>query len=268
MKGKLYLRIKSVTFKLFILHFPCSMMRMYIISALLCPVIAMSQSSAADSSMRAAAIDHARSVYQDFMGTAAPLYTGAQYTEYHQTIQQGHPFFMDTAFLQGSISYDNIRYDRLKLRFDIVQGRLVLNDMSGTFRLSPDNARIDSFSIEGHAFIRLDKNSHTPTLPKSGFYELLYQDNELSLLKKENKSIQEDLKNWAAASIRYILSSVSYYIRKGDTYLPVNRKKQLLDYCNNRKTEIRQYMRKQKLDMRSGKEQTLVSVLRYYQGLH
>lgn len=250
------------------MHFPCSMMRLFISMALLCPVVAKSQSTAADSTLRATAIDYARAVYQDFMGTAAPLYTGAQYTEYHQTIQQGHPFFSDTAFLPGSITYDHIRYDRLRLRFDMVQGRLVLNDMSGSFRLSPDNARIDSFSIDRHAFIRIDKNNQNPTLPKSGFYEVLFQDSQVSLLKKENKSIQEDLRNWAATSIRYILSSVSYYIRKGDTYIPVNRKNQLLEYCSSRKADIRQYMRKQKLDMRSGKEQALISVLRYYQQLH
>ncbi len=243
--------------------FPC-----LVFACLLWLFRANAQAPVSDSSLRSAAIHYASGQYTSYLGTAAPLYTGPQYTEYHQTIQQGHPFFMDTAFLPGSVWYDHILYENIFLRFDVIQGRIVLNDATKTFRITPVSEKIDSFIIKGHHFHRIDKTSLTQGLPRTGFYEILYSNQQVALLKKENKSIQEDLRSSAELSKRYIVASDNYYIQSGNLFIPVNRKNQLLDYCKDRKAEIRQYIRKQQLDFSEDKENAMISVIAYYQSLH
>jgi hypothetical protein len=221
----------------------------------------------ADSIRLTAAIHSAARQYQDFLSVAAPLYSGPQYVEYYLQIQQGQPFFLNTEFLTGNILYDHILYENVSLKYDMVQSRIVLKNASGTFRISPSNDKIDSFSIQNHSFIKLEKNNTNPSVPKNGFYEVLYTDGRISLLKKETKQIQEDLKNWSSAAVRYILSSVDYYIKDGNTFTSVRKKKQILEYVKTRKIELRQFIRKKDLDFGNDTDNALVSVLTYYQSL-
>jgi len=227
----------------------------------------LAQPTPSDSSTRTAAVQHVRRQYQQFMATAAPLYSGPQYVEYDQRLDRGQPFFLTAAFQQGSIRYDHILYENIPLKFDQVQSRLVLTDASGAFKLSPSNEKIDEFTIAGHLFIKLDKTPNTPTLPGSGFYELLHTNNRFSVLKKENKAIEEELRNWGGGAFRNIVSSVNYYIREGNTYQPIGKKKQLLAYTKDKKTEIRQFIRKNKPDFSKDADNAVISVLTYYQSL-
>lgn len=225
------------------------------------------QQTLQDSSIRATAIKQVRRQYQNFISTAAPLYSGPQYMEYYLQIQKGQPFFLGTEFRQGSIMYDHILYENIPLKYDLIQSRIVLQDATGTFRFSPSNDKIDFFSIEGHSFIKLKKTSTTLSLPPDEFYEVLYTCNRFSLLKKETRVIQEDLRNWAGEATRFVVSSANYYIKEGDTYTSVNRKKQVLQYTNNRKTELKQFIRKNNLDFRSDTDNAMISAVSYYQSL-
>lgn len=229
------------------------------------PLVA--QSTLSDSSAHSAAVEHVRRQYQQFMSTAAPLYSGPQYVEYDQRIDRGQPFFLSAAFHTGSIRYEQILYENIPFKYDMVQSRLVLTDASGTFKLSPLNEKIDQFTLSGHLFIRLDKNPNTPTLPISGFYELLYSNHRFSLLKKESRLIEEDLRNWAGGALRYINTNLAYFIKQGDTYTPVGTKNKLLEFGKDRKNELKEFIRKNKSDFTREPDNTLISILTYYQSL-
>ena len=224
------------------------------------------QSTAVDSSRRAAAIHSTAREYQRFISTAAPLYSGPQYVEYYQQINEGHPFFLNIDFNTGSVRYDNILYEKVPLKYDIIQNKIVLLNASGVFRLSPSNDRIDYFTILNHTFIKIEKDSSRPSLPKSGFYEVLFGDQHLVLLRKETKSLQEDLNLWVTPR-RYVESAIHFYIQKGNTYYAINRKTQVLDLFKDRKAELRQFIRKNKLDFKRDTDNALVSIVTYYESL-
>lgn len=225
------------------------------------------QPSPSDSSNLTAAMEHMRRQYQQFMSTAAPLYSGPQYVEYDQRLDRGQPFFLSAAFQLGSIRYDRILYENIPFKFDQVQSRLVLTDASGTFKLSPSNDKIDEFTIAGHSFVKLEKTPNTPTLPGSGFYEVLHTNSRFSVLKKENKTIEEELRNWGGGAFRNIVSSVNYYLKEGNTYRSIGKKKQLLAYTKDKKTEVRLFIRKNKPDFSKDMDNALISVLTYYYSL-
>lgn len=223
------------------------------------------QLSVGDSAAKASAIVYTAKQYQNFIAAAAPVFSGPQYIEYDYQIQKGHPFFLKNEFQPGSISYGHILYESIPMKYDMVQGKIVLKDATGTFRMNPANEKIDCFTIDGHSFIRLVKTTTTPASPpQTGFYEVLYTSPSLLLLKRETKSVKDELRNWAGDAFNYTVSNVDYYIQKDGTYIPVTRKNQVLNYCNSRKASIRQYIRKNNLNFKTDPDQFLLSVIPYY----
>ena len=224
------------------------------------------QSITKDSSRLAAAIHNTVGEYRRFMGNSAQIYTGPQYVEYYLQINKGHPFFLNTDFNPGSVHFDNLLYEDLLIKYDIVENKIVLLNPSTIFRPSLSNDKVDYFTIKDHLFIKLEKDYNHIGLPKSGFYEVLFRGAHLALLKKENKSIQEDL-NFGVSSIRYVESSVNFYIEKGNTYYPVNRKGQILDLFKDKKSELRQYIRKNHPDFSNDYDNAILNLVSYYESL-
>ncbi len=224
------------------------------------------QTHARDSSIRAAAIKNTSLAYQHYISTAAPLYSGPQYVEYYLLITIGHPFFLNANFNTGSVSFDHILYENVKLKYDILENKIVVKDGSGVFAVNPDYNKIDLFNIENHLFTKLEKENAQSVLPKSGFYEVLYTGNTITLYKKETKILMEDL-NDRGGPRRYIVPSINYYLKKGNTYYPFNRQKHVLDIFKDRKTELRQFIRKNNLDFSTDTDNALTSVVKYYETL-
>ncbi|MES2329441.1 MAG: hypothetical protein V4539_07560 [Bacteroidota bacterium] len=246
------------------------MRKLYFLSMLACTCLSAlkltAQQPAKDSSIRAAAINNAILQYQDYISFAAPLYAGPQYTDYYLKLQEGHPFYLNTFFHVGSIMYDHILYERIPMKYDILQNRIVIEDASGVFRLLPEYDKISYFTIQDHEFIKLIKDSSSPTLPKSGFYEVLYKNKNLTLLKKETKEVVEDL-NSRSTIQRNVITNINFYLRAGNSYRIFNKKKHVLALFKDKKTEIRQYIRKKNLDFNIDADNALISVVSYYQEL-
>jgi len=120
------------------------------------------------------------------------------------------------------------------LKYDELQNKIVITDASGVFRLSPENDKIDHFTIQDHAFIKILKDSTNASLPQSGFYEVLYDNSHMALLKKESKKIVLDVGSKTTLQ-RYIISTTNYYIKKGNTYYLFNKQKQVLEFLRTGK---------------------------------
>lgn len=225
---------------------------------------ASAQPVANDSSIRVAAINNTTREYQRFASVASPLYFGPQYVEYAQQINQGHPFFLNTDFNNGSIVYDHILYENIPLKYDILLNRIVVRDAIGVYSFCPLYDKISSFTIKDHEFIKLEKDSSNPSLPRSGFYEIFYKSKRLTVLKKETKAMMEDLNDKSGAR-RYIVPTIHFYVRKGNEYFLFNRKKQVLALFKDRKAELRQFIQKQGLDFRNDADNAVLGVVTYYE---
>lgn len=235
-----------------------------IITAVFTSTASPAQTPARDSSIRAAGIKNTTLAYQRFISTAAPLYSGPQYVEYYLLITIGHPFFLNTNFNTGSVRFDNILYENVRLKYDILENKIVVKDGSGVFAVTPDYDKIDLFTIENHLFTRLEKGNTQTVLPKSGFYEVLYTGNNLVLYKKETKILMEDL-NDRGGPRRYIVPSINYYLKKGNAFFLFNRQKHVLDILKDRKNELRQFIRKNNFDFGTDPDNALTSIVNYYE---
>ncbi|HEY4936224.1 MAG TPA: hypothetical protein VII44_06580 [Puia sp.] len=223
--------------------------------------IAAAQSRQEDSILYQASISNTLSIYYGRLGDQSPIFNGSHYVTSGNEFKTGSPYFLSGSFTSNSsVIYDGIQFDSLTLLYEDLRELIVSKNNNYLLQLS--NQRIYSFSISGHRFIRLVADSLNTGIPKTGFYEILYQGHSL-LLKKTLKSIAEEA-TINEGVLKHIEVSYQYFIKKGNKYLRVKSKRELLDILNDRQKDIQHFIKKNKLNFRKDKENTLIQVAGYY----
>jgi len=224
---------------------------------------AQSQFSQSDSLVESTAYNNALSQYHAYLKPEPGLYRGNRYREYSYQLSEGHPFFGDGKMHNGAVLYDGVLYEGLTLSYDMVKDQVVIPSPFGAYKIYLISTQVDSFTIENHRFLRL-KDSLNPTAPRNGFYEQLYRG-QISLLKKDKKFVREDVQ--LSGVRQYIDSSISYYVKKGDSYYTVRNKRALSHAFKDRSKELNKFIRQNKLSIRKDLENTLIKVSVWYDAL-
>lgn len=203
--------------------------------------------------------------YHSYLNPEPALYRGPEYQNYIRLLKEGHPYFGSDSMQTGTIRYGGVVFSDRRLYYDLVYDEVVIDDPYKIYKIALLSERIDSFTVGNHRFIRLT-DSLNRSMPAVGFYEQL-QEGRAILLKKEKKVINEEL-TLEEGVTRYIVSMVSYYLRKGNTYYPVNNTASLLAAMKDRAREAKRFIRTNRLSMRKDKENTLQRVIAWYNGLN
>lgn len=224
------------------------------------------QSSQKDSTIFGSAYAVAVRQYHMYVAPEVGLYRGIQYVDYDHTVQKGQPFLGPNLIRLGSVWYGGVAYHKVAMEYDLVEDQLVVMDPLSVFKISLYMDLVDSFSLDGHLYFRL-KDSLAPSSMRSGFWDRLYQG-RIVLLKRERKVRNENIVI-SSDNVRYFIdSSVSFYLRKGNVYHPVNTKRELFDAFTDRKRgEIRRVIRRSGLNWHDGKEALLWQVAAWYDGV-
>ena len=221
----------------------------------------LAQTDQNDSSYYDAAIRNAVVLYQQSEKDQARIMNGRQYKPYTFPFVKGFPFFLTRQFSESSIIYDGGYYDHILLLYDEILELVILN--KGVF-IELINEKIEEFTIAGHKFYPLFKDSAN-NLPTSGFYEILY-DGNIDVYKKEKKSIVDVLSTTEGYQAEAVEKKF-YYIKKDDRYYLVKKKADLLKVLGDKKSEIQQFIRKNKLDIKRDKDNVLPKIATYYDQL-
>lgn len=221
------------------------------------------QFNPADSLLYSNAKQHAISLYHEFMRPETGLLNGAQYLNYAQTIQEGIPFFESPEFNKGSVIYNGMLYENIPLQYDLVRDELITIVPSSNYNICLINDKITGFNLLNHQFIRLIKDSNDKVI-KTGFYEVLYEGN-IAAYKKQSKIIGEDVSSGKLRT--FIIESNTFYIKKSNNYYPITSKGSLLSILKDRKKEIQEFIRINKLNIRNDKNNALPKIAAYYDGI-
>lgn len=222
------------------------------------------QTSEKDSPILDSASALALQQYHNYISPATDLYRGPEYVDYAYQIKDGHPYFMDS-LIAGAIVYNGVLYRHIPLLFDEVLGLVVIRDPYEVWRISLNREHVDSFTIMDHRFIRVG-DSLNPTAPRNGYYEQLYRG-KVRLLKRESKTVQMQASFLNQGFEKYTLTNTSYYLKKGGNYYAVNNQRSLLAAIRDKDKQAKKFMRSNHLRMRKDKENTLLKVITWYDGL-
>lgn len=190
------------------------------------------------------------------------LYNGGEYVDYSSTLKSGHPYFGSELPYGGGVTYDGIRYDHLQLWYDVVADAVVLIPPNMGFKMTLLSPKLHDFDLAGQRFLRLTRDSTRDI--RTGFYELLY-DGRIRLFRRTSKNIQENVT--AQGVERYIYADSSYYLDKGGHFFPINRKKSLLAALADKRRDVQVFIRRNKISLKRGKDEALVKIITYYDGL-
>lgn len=231
-----------------------------LISALILPAKGFTQDSQADSSFYNTARENVLKIYLSDLKEQSGLLNGRMNIPYPFHFESGSPFFESEKFINGDVVYDGVPYSDIPMLYDQLSAMIIMLAPYGRLQLTSE--KVERFTIAGHHFIRLEKD----TLNKitTGFYEQLYEG-KIIVLKKVEKIMREDLQS--GVSLRYINQKDSYYLKDGSGYHPVKKKGEILEVLHSHKQELQQFIKKNKVKFRKNMSNAIVQVASYYDQL-
>lgn len=117
------------------------------------------------------------------------LYNGIQYNRSFNTINNNHEYFLSSDFINGNIVYSNQPFFNVLLKYDIYNDDLIaqLPSFNSYNIIKLIQEKVSKFTINNHNFVRLSEENTT------GFYEIIYEGNNLRVYKKYVKTLKKRL---------------------------------------------------------------------------
>lgn len=220
-----------------------------------------SQLLASDSTIYLASKENLTRLYIDSARENLRLYNGTQFTTAYKS-SLGHPFFESSEPQAGTIFYNGTSYPGAKLLYDIIRDEVIcVNEFKNDEIIKLIPSKISWFTLQQHLFVHLIKDSSVINFPGNGFYEQLYEGN-MTVFKKTKKQFFESSKTDEPA--KYIQYNY-YYIRKENRYHLIDNKRSLIAVCDDRKSDIANFIRKQRLSFKKDAATMIARVIDYYE---
>lgn len=223
------------------------------------PRDAAGQSSFADSGFHAAQLKHAIDLYDAYTADNAALYNGREYVDYVYHVE-GHPFVMSGSWKESSVFYDGRLYEHVPLIYDIARNELVIKAYGTPLRIVLQNEKVDWFSLADHRFVHARNDSSAGALP-AGFYDTIYEGDTEAVVRR-TKYIKEEILEMKVS--REFISRNYFYIRKDGIYYPVEKLRSALKVLEDRKRDLKKYLKKRGIRFREDPEYTIREMIAEY----
>ncbi|WP_420148922.1 hypothetical protein [Spirosoma sp.] len=220
------------------------------------------QATGPDSSFVQTAKQRAIGYYEQTVRRQSHVYEGNQYIIHDPRIKV-HPYYVVDSLLVGTVAYNHVQYQDVKMQYDIVRDELVVQPPDGGYRLRLHTDKITAFSLGPHRFARFVGDSVAGI--RTGFYEIIY-DGNVKVLAKRQKTVQEDISGGTYKG-EYLVKD-RFVIQKEGAFHEVKSKGSVLDLFPDQAKELRKYMRKNRLKFNDAqREQTIARLAQRYDEL-
>jgi hypothetical protein len=160
------------------------------------------------------------------------------------SFSEGSPYFLTAEAGEGTLVYEHVHYDSVRLLYDELQDELVYVDESHRIMLM--NEKVERFSILGHQFVKFEQQQAFNGEAPGGYFELLYEGNSM-MLKREEKKMRQANSFSTEAMVRVIDTRSVYYLRKENHFLRIDGKKAFLKLWGNYQKEIVAFIKHNKI---------------------
>jgi len=219
-------------------------------------------------SLRTAA-DRVKARFDQAIGEQSALYNGPEYYFYNPTKLRGSAYFMENTTSTGDVSYDGLEFKGVPLFYDLYKDEVVtvLPDNKSYFSLLP--ALVQNFDLLNHHFIKINANeTGIDAGITSGYYEELYPGRS-EVLEKIAKGVKEVTSSTGTmeAFSTFTAASENFFIKKGNVYYPANGESAAVEIFKEKKKQVKNYIKANKIRFRNGVGQALTSIAAYYDSL-
>lgn len=227
-------------------------------------IFAQQQSDSVAESIKIA-FEKTVSIYDEQIGTNSILFTGSNYYD-HNIGVKGHQYFYDDYWEQGKVIYEGNTFDSIFMKYDIYRDLLLLEHFNNDGYLAPIqlySKKVSSFNLLNHDFIRLEKD--TLSKIREGFYDLMYDGVNMKVLVKRRKETVHT--NEINTIGEEFIQKDKYFIRKKGSFYQVKKKGSIIKVLEDRKKEIKSFIRKNNFRFKYNPDIQLVEVVKYYESL-
>ena len=217
----------------------------------------LGQNIKADSSFIADAKKNVIASYSNAMSAQSHLYNGGAYTEYISQNDE-HPYFIDE-WIEGSVTYDQEFHENVPLLYDIRADRLIVDNQFSIKKVMLVFEKVSDFTIQDHHFVLLKDTPLTV-----GYYEIGY-DGPSKVFVRHHKTMQSKAVDYSVVNI--FEEKKLYYIYKNGTFYPVRRKGSVLNLLEDKKKDLKKFIRDNKLQFGNDKARDISRLVQYYDQL-
>jgi hypothetical protein len=175
----------------------------------------------------------------------------------------GDQFFLTNTFLKGSVTFNGLRFDNLDLMYDIASDELILSTkLYPTILMNKE--MVDSFCIDygNRSYRMINAGTDTAGVLK-GYVNVLYEGSSIMYVKYLKK-IQP-----LAVDGRYDLfyQENQIYLKRGTEIVTVNGEKKFLYLLQDKKKEVRDFIRRNRIKISRKDPGTFIPVLKFYDSI-
>ena len=211
-----------------------------------------------DTAFVQSAVNNALKGYKEAVGMQTHLYNGTEYVNHFKPYLVGNQFFETNSFSKGNIYYDGAWYTDVPMLYDVINDDVVTMHNSSGSKLKLINAKIDTFRLRGHTFVRFGNGQ---TILQPGFYDVLYSSG-IKLLVSRRKSIQERATQRGMEGEFQVEDKL--YICKDSSCYPVSSKRSVYAALQDKKQQLRKFASQQHLRFRKNREASILALVKYY----
>ena len=178
------------------------------------------------------------------------------------TLVKGDQFLFSKEFMSGTVSMNGITYNGLEVNYDIYNDELIAK-ANRRIVVQMNKEMIDSFSLSSQLHTYRFINIRNDSLTGIGYVNVLYNQKSILFIKykKEIEPLAVDDK-WdlffRTSRIYLMVNGVNYHIGV---------KKDLFNALPEYKTQIKEFMIKNKLKVSKNAPESFIPVIRYYDSI-
>jgi len=196
------------------------------------------------------------------------LYNGYSYVQKFRTLKGNNEFYLNLDFLNSEIIYnDEVFYD-VDLKYDVFHDEVIVRLPNGYsfnyIRLVKE--KVKNFTVNNIQFLFFSKNDlkKIPEI-KSGFYEVLFQKDDLSLFIKHTKNRFEKLDR------DYLYNEFkeheSYFILNNEQWYVLKSKNDVTNIFVDHRNEVKSFYRKNRRLKKDNYHEFLKRLISYMNNL-
>jgi len=222
------------------------------------------QELAAQDSLSLQATERYALSYLEAVSEYAALFTGRsqQPLSFFAT---NHQYFKEEKFVSGKLSYGGVVYPGVFLRWDLYRDEIEI--------LTPDNnvillknEYIGFAEIYGYHIFYLNPDGFAGC-PPAGNYIRLYLGDYLLIEKCINK-IQSEVNPTLRHLVYKFVTSSTFYLQNNGVYYKINNRRTLMKSLDGRHTELKQFIRANKLKYKHDAEKMVSEVVKQHEKLN
>ena len=185
----------------------------------------------------------------------AALFNGKIETPYDRQFIN-HPYLETDQYIQGTLCYNEVVYHDILMRLDLNRDELAVFSPDKHYRIVLEIEKFNYAVLNGFTIITSTNESNTGTK-----YMLLLKDGIYPLVKQFKFTVKEEIQHLTLK--RYFRFQEQYFITVDGIIYPVKNKKAILKLFPDRKKELNDFAKQQKLSFRAQQfEQSMVALVK------